>query len=138
MMKIKLRLATPIERDFYKKDYAPCMIGDAKLLESDTVVIAYLTDELSLEIDHVALFIYEKVSDDIVDGVCIVNLHVGNWFPIACKRMFSYWRENYKVIRVPVDKGSPIVGWCDKLYERIEEDEDSIIFDGAKLKRMVK
>lgn len=133
MSKVLLRLATKEEREFYEKDLQPCMIGEAKLLESDTVVIAYLVNEFNLEVDHVALFMYEELGDT-VDGVSMVNLGVDNWFPIACKKLYRYFIRNYKSVRIPVEKGSPIIAWCDKLYERIEEDEDSIIFDGIKLK----
>lgn len=136
MMKNKLflRLATEEEREYYKKDYAPCMIGDGELTEDDTLVIAYLIDELHYVLCDVALFIYERVSDDVIDSICLVNLNVGNWFVVACKEMFKHWADNCKVARIPVAKDSQIVQWCDKLYERIEEDEDSIIFDGMRTK----
>jgi len=133
--RLLLRLATEEEREYYRKDFAPCMIGEAELTEDDTVVIAYVVDEMSNPVMNVALFSYERVSEEVIDGVCIVNLKQGNWFLVAFKKMMRHWRKNYKVMRIPVDKDSQIVQWCDKLYERIEEDEDSIIFDGMKLVR---
>ena len=133
--KIFLRLATVEERIYYEHKFDPCMIGDAKLSEDDTVVIAYRMNDLRYNTEDVALFLYEDLGGGVADSMSIVNLADNGTFAIACRAMFKFLRSNFKSVRIPVDKHSPIVGWCDKLYERVDEDEDSIIFDGCKLKR---
>lgn len=131
MKKIYLKKVFPWEIKKYRDKWQGCLVGDAELSETDTIILAYEVGTMYEWIRDIAIFIYEENGDTISD-FCIVRLEDKTSFMLAFRKMIRYFRGRYTKATTYVEKTSHMVAWCDKLYERVGEDEDSYEYNIMK------